>query len=269
VLTSSNEYYNCLSSHAGIATHFVPSQRIPELIDRVAMIGENDMGLFNRTIEEFSGEVGTFSLKPLLPVIEECFHASTVPTIIANVESKKLSKDPLVSAWAEKTLKLLNNASPTSLTVTLSMLRKGKNLSLKQCLTMELRLTEFFMNCGEFATGVTSKLITKSKERPAWKPSTIREITPLFVDSVFNFNYNEKGNFFISKDDFKSYPYNNGLPNESNIEQLIKRCKFQSQEDVLKAIQRDLVKPGLYEHVKAILERKTVLENGNLKWKEY
>ena len=46
-----------LHSIAGIGTHFVPSNRIPTLLARLAELESDDLELINQCIEEFVGDV--------------------------------------------------------------------------------------------------------------------------------------------------------------------------------------------------------------------
>lgn len=50
---------------AGIATHYVPSNRIPALMSRLCELETSDLGVIHNAIEEFSGKLIRFFLKCL------------------------------------------------------------------------------------------------------------------------------------------------------------------------------------------------------------
>ena len=67
-----NFIFVIIISYAGLASHYVPSHRLPDLYERLSCIEDSDPKVFSDAIDEFS-EPGSasFSLDPLLPVIQE------------------------------------------------------------------------------------------------------------------------------------------------------------------------------------------------------
>ena len=88
-----------------------------------------------------------FSLKPNIGRINSVFGAESVEKIIETLEKDQ-------SDWAKKTFEVLSKASPTSLKVAFSQYHKGSKMSLPECLKMEYRLVQNFMNNDDFFEGV-------------------------------------------------------------------------------------------------------------------
>ncbi|KAF7337953.1 3-hydroxyisobutyryl-CoA hydrolase, mitochondrial [Mycena venus] len=177
----------------GFATHFIPSRRIPMLLDRLSNLETTDRALIDRTLEELSSE--REPEEPPAPFIDEkrvaldhAFRHDRVERIIAELEMFSMDSNPEVSQWASATLGMLHERSPTSLKVALKAIRLGKTQSLVDALNMELKIATAFCNGAspDFATGVTAVLVTKTKGRPDWKPSSLEEVTDEIVDRFFS-----------------------------------------------------------------------------------
>ena len=78
------------------------------------------------------------------------------------------------------------------------------------------------------------------------------------------------GRFMTDKviPDFYFYPNNFGLPSERELHTLLNHSSFESEDDVVKFFKRDISqKPGLVDHLKRILARKTSkTSQGKLIW---
>jgi enoyl-CoA hydratase len=71
------------------------------------------------------------------------------------------------SEWAAGALALLDNASPASLAVTLDLLARGRELSLADCLAMELEAADRVITSPDFIEGVRAALVDKDRQ-PRW-----------------------------------------------------------------------------------------------------
>ena len=74
-----------------------------------------------------------------------------------------LQKDQ--SDWAKKTVEVLSKASPTSLKVSFSQYHRGSKMSLPECLKMEYRMVQNFMNNDDFFEGVRARKFHKNKTK--------------------------------------------------------------------------------------------------------
>ena len=137
-------------SEAGFATHYIPSRRVPSLLERLASVEESDLALVDRTIEELScerqPEEGPFHLTGEVRVaLDTAFRHDTVEQIVEELEvmAEKDSSEA-VRQWASQTLSTLKVRSPTSLKLALYAIRQGKNLNLIDALRMEHQLATAF-----------------------------------------------------------------------------------------------------------------------------
>ena len=179
----------------GLATHFVPSDRLPRLMRRLVDLGPyaKDHGAVDGALREFEGpQVGLDppeegSILTRLPHINTWFAGDTVEAIDAALESAagQTGADEAVTALAASLLKELRRGSPTSLKVGLEAMNRHRNATLRTCLIQEFRLVKRFMAPGsDFYEGVTAQLITKTG-KPHWRPATLAEVTPDMVAAFF------------------------------------------------------------------------------------
>jgi 3-hydroxyisobutyryl-CoA hydrolase len=132
-----------LYSELGLATHYIPSRRVPELIARLAGMEDASYEAINSTIEEHSAEItseDTFNnlVGPVREAIDRAFVHNRVDKIINELRTLVSSENETVRSWAQKTVDTLESRSPTSLKVALHAIRKGSSLSLAEALQMEL-----------------------------------------------------------------------------------------------------------------------------------
>ncbi|NXC56010.1 HIBCH protein, partial [Aleadryas rufinucha] len=167
---------------AGIATHFVESEKLPALEkDLIALKSpskEKIADLLNSyhmkcTVDKEK----EFVLDEHMEKINSLFAANSMEEIV-----KKLKQDG--SPFAMKQLETLNKMSPTSLKLTLRQLREGASMSLQDVLRMEYRLSQACMKGHDFYEGVRAVLIDKDQS-PKWKPATLEEVSDEFVDNCF------------------------------------------------------------------------------------
>ncbi|KAJ6531238.1 3-hydroxyisobutyryl-CoA hydrolase [Mycena capillaripes] len=177
----------------GFATHFMPSRRIPLLLDRLSNLETTDNTSIDRTLEELCSEREPEEAPA--PFIDEkrtaidlAFRHDTVERIVADLEAFAMDNNETIRQWASETLQMLHDRSPTSLKVALRAIRLGATQTLVEALNMELKIATAFCNGAspDFATGVTAVVVNKSKARPDWKPSSLEEVTTEIVDRFFS-----------------------------------------------------------------------------------
>ena len=109
--------------------------------------------------------------------IDYCFSAPTVVNIFSLLESVK-------SQWSMKTIESLKIKSPTSLKVTLKQMQAGKQLTFDECMRMEYRIVNRFINNLDFFEGIRAMIIDKDK-KPRWNPRDLGEFSEEMLTQYF------------------------------------------------------------------------------------
>ena len=157
--------------HAGLATHFVRRQDLPALSEALAQDGPGALGSHVAPLPDFS-------LAPQRAAIDHCFGADSVIDIVRRLEA-------IGDDWSFKTLTALRTVSPSALCWTLEALRRGANMTLRQCQMAELALTRTTMRHPDFAEGVRAMVVDKDR-KPRWQPPRIEEMDPAVIAAMFD-----------------------------------------------------------------------------------
>ncbi|KAM3723826.1 3-hydroxyisobutyryl-CoA hydrolase [Dirofilaria immitis] len=168
--------------HMGLATHFVPSEKLKDLEDellrtdnKLLSTGKIDHILNKYHVKE--NEIPNFGLEKRLAQIDHMFSGSTVESIF-----KKLRNNG--DDFGRKQFNILSMKSPTSLKVTFRQLQIGLKMQFHEVFTMEYRLSQRFMKNHDFHEGCRAILIDKD-QKPNWKPTSIEEISDEMMDEYF------------------------------------------------------------------------------------
>lgn len=165
--------------YAGLADAYVPSSRLPALLEQIVSSG----GDIRRTIDDFAApfqaeiDPAASMLAAQRSAIDTHFSCSTVQAIKASLE-----KD--ASPFAEKTLSVMNRRSPLMMCVTLAQLRHGATMDVADCLRMERTMVRRSFEQGEVLEGIRSVVIDKDN-MPKWTPAELHEVTPEMVARFF------------------------------------------------------------------------------------
>ncbi|KAF2072451.1 hypothetical protein CYY_006227 [Polysphondylium violaceum] len=166
---------------SGIATHFVKSENIPKLEEALEQLSnptnENVEQLLNQFSEKIDKNDTTLDINVNIKDIERIFSKNSVEEIIATLEKENTD-------FAINTLKTLKQMSPTALKVVFEQLNQGKSKSLAECLKMEFRMSQTFMENTDFFEGVRALLVDKDKN-PKWNPDCISKVSDSLVQSYF------------------------------------------------------------------------------------
>jgi enoyl-CoA hydratase len=159
------------SVHAGLATHFVPREALPAL--REALLAGDAA-----VVERFAAPPPEASFAAHRPAIDRCFGRDSVLDIIHALEAEGTD-------WAKEQVAILRRMSPTSLCVSLELLRRGAAKTLDECLEMELLLTRVVVNRHpDFREGVRSVLVDKDG-KPNWTPARLEDVDPAAIRAMF------------------------------------------------------------------------------------
>jgi enoyl-CoA hydratase len=160
--------------YLGLATHYVSTQSLEELLDRI-----------HKAPDRLQGTLGAASETPPeakisgnLPQINKLFASDGLEDILAALEGDE-------SDWAEKELITLRTKSPLSCKVSLRLLAEG---ATRASFTEEMR-AEYALACHvvkthDFHEGVTAVLIDKHNN-PQWQPPTPEGVTEEMLDKLF------------------------------------------------------------------------------------
>ncbi|MCH8685465.1 enoyl-CoA hydratase/isomerase family protein [Pedomonas mirosovicensis] len=161
---------DCL--YAGIATHYVPSERIEALAQ--ALIHED--ASVEEILSRFHADPGESALAGMQAKIDRYFAGETVEEIVAALSGG--------DDWAVALRDRLLALSPTSLKLTLRAVRAGRGLDLAGCLRQEYRMVCRIKHGQDFYEGVRAQLIDKDRN-PRWSPASLADVTPEMVEAHF------------------------------------------------------------------------------------
>lgn len=230
---------------AGFATHYVPSDRLAALENRLLTLqppsindqptSENHASVLdltrdfyaqvNHAIEEFAETKlpedykYPFSVEDLA-LIKEAFSAQTFDETLNIFKNNS-------SEFAQKTYKKLSAKSPTSLRVAYELLNRGAKNDIRKQLELELVAATNIMHTSvannDFVKGVSHKLIDKIKEPffPEWTALEKSDIPKLLEPSLYTAKLPQPliENFFGFT--FHEYPHHMGLPNNKQVQDYI------------------------------------------------
>jgi len=168
---------DCL--HAGLATHAVNKDDISSLEAELS----GNPGQAKQILDDFAKRSTfdaekEFSLASHLETIDRIFSKPTVEEIVADLGKEE-------SEFAQKALKIMKKASPSSLKVAQRQISEGKRLeNLSQCLNMEYRLVMRCCENDDFYEGVRALLIDRDNA-PKWSPATLEGVSEDLLNSYF------------------------------------------------------------------------------------
>ncbi len=152
--------------HAGLATHFVPRERLLAL--RAALVADGP-----GVVAAHAAPLPGFSLAPHRAAIDRCFSAGSVSEICARLAAED-------SEFARAMLATLGSMSPAALCWSFAAIRRGAGLSLGDALAAELRLTRHVTRHPDFAEGVRAMVVDKDRQ-PRWTPATLDQVDPAAI----------------------------------------------------------------------------------------
>jgi len=175
--------------YTGLATHYVPSNRLEELESALAEAtsahekngnakGNDAIASVLMSFHEFI-PTDQCNLATNKKIIEQTFRAATVEEIVENLKEAN-------TEFSISTLETLKQMSPTSMKVTMEGLNRGaKCKTIGEDLRMEYRMAKACIQPGsDFYEGIRSVLIDKDHS-PKWSPATLEEVTDDMIQKYF------------------------------------------------------------------------------------
>ncbi|WCJ23095.1 3-hydroxyisobutyryl-CoA hydrolase mitochondrial [Euphorbia peplus] len=171
----------------GLATHFVPSGKLPLLEEALHKVDSSDIAIISNVINKYSQQpdLKDQSAFRRLNVIDKCFSRRSAEDILSALETERKKKD---DAWIASTIQSLKKASPTSLKISLRSIREGRLQGVGQCLVREYRMVSHVVLgklSKDFFEGCRAILLDKDKN-PKWEPSKLELISDEMVDQYFS-----------------------------------------------------------------------------------
>jgi enoyl-CoA hydratase len=172
--------------YCGFATHFVPHDRVAELVEKLGGLAwetGTECERLDAVLIDFAHDAESAPLKALRPAIDRCFAGGNVEAIL-DALAAEAAAGGVHAGWAVETRAGLLTKSPTSLKLTLRQLVTGRDYDLEAALALEYRLTQHVMARHDFYEGVRAMLIDKD-QAPRWQPATLAEVGDSAIDAYF------------------------------------------------------------------------------------
>ena len=165
---------------AGFADVFIASKDWPAARAALSEIdvceGDADVGAI---LNHFASPPGDASIFAQREAIDRLFAYDTMEEIVDALDND-------ASDFGRATRDVLQTKSPTSMVVTLKLLRQARqSASLEECLKREyIAALQVFVS-DDFREGVRAAVIDKDRN-PIWSPSRLAEVTPQIVARYFD-----------------------------------------------------------------------------------
>ena len=168
---------DCL--HGGIATHYVERSKHDELIELLAGATWSDdrRAVVEDALAVVAGDPGPAPLAEHRAAIDRCFAGASVAAIIDALGAEE-------GDWAERTVKALGRASPTSLKITFAQLHRGAALDFDGAMIMEYRMSQACLARHDVLEGIRAVVVDKDNA-PQWDPPSLDQVSPALVEAHF------------------------------------------------------------------------------------
>jgi enoyl-CoA hydratase len=170
--------------YARLADHFVPSEKLPPLLEALTALPVTAMlGDVRAVVADFTQETAA-PLAAHRTEIDNAFAFDHVEDIVAALRR-------MGGTFAQQTLTVMEQKSPTSMKVTLRLLRLARHdHSLRDSLEREYAAVHRVLLSDEFYEGVRAAVIDKDR-KPRWRPTRLEDVDEALVASYFQ-NYPDK-----------------------------------------------------------------------------
>ncbi|MEM7492396.1 MAG: enoyl-CoA hydratase/isomerase family protein [Pseudomonadota bacterium] len=165
---------------ARIATHYVPSELLPNLKSQIADadFSAGAAELLGEILSSLSQSVPAGSFLPHMDTINACFGFDRAEDIVRALEDD-------AGDWATKQLHVMETKSPETIKVALRQLREGARFEIfQQNMSMEYRIGWRKVQSPDFIEGVRAVIIDKDNQ-PKWSPATLEAVSEDYVGGFF------------------------------------------------------------------------------------
>src|SRR3954454_23725457 len=164
---------------AGIATQFVPSERLEALEGVLSTLPSGAAsGEVDTVLASFAKPAGPAPLNDIADNLDEILAGDSLLAV-----PQAAARDP--SGTGAALLEQLRDRSPLSLAVPFAQLRKGGAcLSFEEAMQLEFRLAARFLRSEDFYEGVRAAVIDKDRQ-PRWSYPDVASVPQEVVDNYF------------------------------------------------------------------------------------
>lgn len=162
---------------AGIATHYVPSEMLDDLKQRIFERPGRIAGILSEPV----GTPPEARIEANALKIAKHFASDNYEDILASLEAAIDEGDE----WAVKERDTLGTKSPQTCKVALRQLAQSQNLpTFADNMVMEYRIASRVLTRPDFAEGVRAVITDKTND-PKWDPATPEAVSDALIDSIF------------------------------------------------------------------------------------
>ncbi|QDO98769.1 enoyl-CoA hydratase/isomerase family protein [Ferrovibrio terrae] len=162
---------------AGVATHFVPRASMAALEQGLIDAAPTDKAGIDAVVAKFATDPGPSQLAERKTEIDRRFGGESVAAVMAALEA-----DP--SPFSIEQAGIIRAKSPTSVKLTFAQLRRGRSLSLRDCMKLEWRICNHVAVGHDFYEGVRAVIIDKD-HKPKWQPARLEDVTDAEIEAYF------------------------------------------------------------------------------------
>lgn len=160
---------------ASLATHRVPSDRFPALLE-----GLSGTVAVDAVISAFSEPAGQGPILSRRAAIDRLFAHDSVEDILVSLDRENDEN----REWAQSTAAMIRTKSPLSLKLALAQVRRGRAWDFDACMQAEFRIVSRVIHGHDFYEGVRAVIVDKDNA-PKWRPATLDGVTVAEVERHF------------------------------------------------------------------------------------
>ncbi|PAL22144.1 enoyl-CoA hydratase/isomerase family protein [Sphingopyxis sp. GW247-27LB] len=158
----------------GLATHYLPSERLAEAKERIAAHPDRIGGILG----ELSVTAPPAAITGQIDKINRLFASDRYEDILAALERDG-------GEWAAKELDALHTKSPQTCKVALRQLREGAAMpDFAAEMAQEYAIGSRVVQMHDFLEGVRALIVDKDNS-PKWDPPTAEAVTDAWIDAIF------------------------------------------------------------------------------------
>ena len=162
----------------GLATQRIASARFAEMID-----GLCGSVLPDALLGAFAAPAGRAPILARRPAVDRAFSANRVEDILAALDAQAVAEGA-DAAFAHAMAALIRAKSPTSLKITLALLRRGRSLDFDGCMRTEFRIVSRLVHGQDLYEGIRAVIIDKD-QAPRWRPAWLAAVSEADVARHF------------------------------------------------------------------------------------